>query len=362
MNDLESRIRDAFRGHEGDAPAFDLSHAHHVAGRTRRRQMLNAAGASIGAIAVVVAITAALGGLVRADRIPADQPPPAPARTVGIALPIEYPVGEELPDLGDAPGPLAAIWLAPRPIGGGLEAVGLVAETGTFGTLPIDVSNYHEVGHNNLAADFVALSADGRWLAYSSPSGELIVHDLVSGENYSPLSEFSTRAGYTWVDATHLVGHVAGGSDADAWVWEPGTAPKLVDYYAFAEGFDLWISGNGGAPQDCLSPTLLDRTGEYGEFIPGEGYTVEVPVLCDLLGVIGSEMLLGHWNSDRLPGDWNDPNDRNGTVVALDIHGADVAFEDPALRHVVATAGAPQGVSFATDLIGEALDADGGAS
>jgi hypothetical protein len=145
-------------------------------------------------------------------------------------------------------------------------------------------------------------------------------------------------------------------------VWEPGTAPKLVDYYAFAEGFDLWISGNGGAPQDCLSPTLLDRTGEYGEFIPGEGYTVEVPVLCDLLGVIGSEMLLGHWNSDRLPGDWNDPNDRNGTVVALDIHGADVAFEDPALRHVVATAGAPQGVSFATDLIGEALDADGGAS
>jgi hypothetical protein len=137
----------------------------------------------------------------------------------------------------------------------------------------------------------------------------------------------------------------------------------LVDYYAFAERFDLWVSdGKGGYPQECLSPTLLDRTGEYGDYTLGGGYIVEVPVLCDLLGVIGSEMLLGHWNSDRLPGDWNDPNDGNGTVVALDIHGADVAFEDPALRHVVATAGAPQRVTFATDLIGEALDADGGAS
>jgi hypothetical protein len=87
-----------------------------------------------------------------------------------------------------------------------------------------------------------------------------------------------------------------------------------------------------------------------------------VPVLCDVLGIIDSEMLLGHWNSDRLPGDWNEPNDGNGTVVALDIHGADVAFEDPALRHVVASAGAPLRVAFATDLIGEALDADGGAS
>ena len=65
-------------------------------------------------------------------------------------------------------------------------------------------------------------------------------------------------------------------------------------------------------------------------------------MLCDVLGFIGSEMLLGHWNSDRLPGGWDDPNDGNGTVVALDIRGADAAaFEDPALRRVVASAGAP---------------------
>jgi hypothetical protein len=45
-------------------------------------------------------------------------------------------------------------------------------------------------------------------------------------------------------------------------------------------------------------------------------------------------------------------------VVALDVRGV----EDPALRHVVATAGGPLRVTFATDLIGEALDAGGGAS
>ena len=60
-----------------------------------------------------------------------------------------------------------------------------------------------------------------------------------------------------------------------------------------------------------------------------------MPVLCDVLGITPSGILLGHWNSDRLPGDWNDPDDGNGTVVALDINGADAPFEDPALRRVV---------------------------
>jgi hypothetical protein len=62
------------------------------------------------------------------------------------------------------------------------------------------------------------------------------------------------------------------------------------------------------------------------------------------VGVIGSEIALTH--------------DGNGTVVALDVRGV----EDSALRHVVATAGGPLRVTFATDLIGEALDAAGGAS
>ena len=89
MNDLESRISDELRRREGDAPALDLSDARQIVGRTRRRQILNASVAGIGALAVVVALTAGLGGLVRADRIPADQPLPTPAGTVGIALPIE---------------------------------------------------------------------------------------------------------------------------------------------------------------------------------------------------------------------------------------------------------------------------------
>src|SRR5262245_36117502 len=62
-----------------------------------------------------------------------DTADPEPAETIGVALPIDYPAGEELPDLGDTPGPLAAIWLVPGVGGGAPEAVGLVAETGTFG-------------------------------------------------------------------------------------------------------------------------------------------------------------------------------------------------------------------------------------
>ena len=381
MNDIESRIRAEFHGREGEAPAFDLSDARDIAGRTRRRQILNAAGAGVGALAIVVALTTGLGGLLRADRVPADRPSPAPTGPVGIALPIEYPVGEELPDLGDAPGPLAAVWMVPRGAGTAPAAVGLVAETGMFGTLPIDVFHDNASRRTNTQGSApgdpeppdevrVALSADGRRLAYFSPAGELVVHDLVSGESVSPLSEseIETRIAARWVDATHLFGLVADGSDADGWVWEPGTAPKLVDTYAFAEGFDLWevpIGGSGPLPwpdeSECTPPILLDGTGDYGEYEPGWGYLLEVPVLCDVLGIIDSEILLGHWNSDRLPGDWNEPNDGNGTVVALDIHGADMAFEDPALRRVVASAGAPLRVAFAADLIGEAL-ADGGAS
>lgn len=89
MNDLETRIRAEFHGREGDAPAFDLADARHVAGRTRRRQVMNAAGAGIGALAVAVALTSGLGGLLRADRVPADRPPPAPTEIAGIALPID---------------------------------------------------------------------------------------------------------------------------------------------------------------------------------------------------------------------------------------------------------------------------------
>ena len=370
MNDLETRIRDTFRGHEGEAPAFDPTDARGVAGRTRRRQVLNVAAAGIGALAVVAALTSGVGGLLRADHVPAD---PRTPDAIGFALPIAYPVGEELPDLGDAPGPLAAVWMVPRGAGTAPEAVGLVAETGVFGTLPIDVFHDNASIRSNTRgwapgdsepSDQVriSLSADGRRLAYFSPTGELIVLDLVSGESVSPLSgsEIETRTGADWVDATHLFGYVAGGSDADGWVWEPGAAPKLVDHYAYAEGFDLWFSSGGGSgplpwPDEgsCTSPTLLDSTGDYGEHTPGWGYTLHVPELCDVLGIIDSRIMLGHWN---------DPDDGNGTVVALDAQGADSSFEDPSLRRVVASAGAPLRVAFAADLIGEALDEDADAS
>ena len=101
MNDIESRIRDTFRGHEGDAPAFDLADARQIAGRTRRRQILNAAGAGLGALAVVVALTAGLGDLVRADQDPTPLDTPSPSPSLELAtfssalheVTIGYPAG-----------------------------------------------------------------------------------------------------------------------------------------------------------------------------------------------------------------------------------------------------------------------------
>jgi hypothetical protein len=323
--------------------------------RGKRAHRLRSAG-----LAAALLVVGAVGTDIGVHLADGDRSGPAPAGTVGIALPIEYPAGDKLPDLGDTPGPLAAIWLDPR-AGSGAgapEAVGLVAESGTFGTLPIDLPDDDPEGPDYMT---VALSPDGRRMAYPSPTGELIVHDLVTGDNYSPAIE--TRAGFTWIDATHLFGHVAGGSDADGWVWEPGTAPTLVDFYTVTYGeTDLSVPVQGGGPGSCAPPTVQNV--QIRELNGGADWAgaFDVPVLCDVLGITSSEILLGHWNSGRSPGDWNDPNDGNTTVVALDIHGADPSFEDPSLRHVVVTAGAPERVTLASDLIGEALDATGGAS
>ena len=307
----------------GGAPAVELW------ARGKRTHRLRAAALAatllvVGAVGTGIGVRLADGGGDRSGLVP--------AKTVRVALPIEYPAGEELPDLGDAPGPLAAIWLAPRVGGGAPEAVGLVAGTETFGTLPIDVSKrYYD------APDaYFALSPDGRRIAYHTSTEELVVRDLVSGESYSPAFGFETRAGYTWSDPAHLVGHVADGSDVDGWVWEPGTAPKRVDLRTYPGS--PWLGPHAGRDPWFLTPT---------EERPGPCPSLQdtgTPVLCDVVGVIGSQIALTH--------------DGNGTVVALDTRGV----EDPARRHVVATAGAPQRVTFATDLIGEALDAAGGAS
>ena len=67
---------------------------------------------------------------------------------------------------------------------------------------------------------------------------------------------------------------------------------------------DRWVAVPGGGPSSCSPPILENWSGRF-----------EVPELCDVLGFLGSGILLGHWNSDRLPGDWNDPDDGNGNLV-----------------------------------------------
>ena len=321
--------------------------------RGKRTHRLRAA-ALAGTLLVVGAVGTGIG--VRLTDGDGNRTDTVPARIAGIALPIEYPVGKELPSLGDTPGPLAAIWLAPREpytlddddAGRAPEAVGLVAETGRFGTLPIDLS---PAMYEAPDAHF-ALSPDGRRIAYYTPtedpesagddrSYEMAVRDLVSGDEYVlAFDDFQSRGGATWVDATHLVGHVAGGSDVEGWVWdvlEPGTAPKRVDLRTYPGS--PWLGTNRGRDpwflvqepdRPCSSPTVH----ESGR-----------PMLCDVLDVIGPGIVLTHWDDE---------------VVALD--RADSPFQDSPRRRVVVTAGAPERVTFAPDLIAKALDADGRSS
>jgi hypothetical protein len=346
----------------GGAPAAELW------ARGKRAHRLRAAALAatllvIGAVGAGIGVHFADGDGKRSATVPAE--------TVGIALPIDYPVGEDLPSLGETPGPLAAAWLAPHDIDGAPVLVGLVAESGTFGTLPIELPDHPDDPQNPVPSPEVdfALSPDGRRIVYNLyPAAKLVVRDLVSGEQEVSAFPFGIRGVDGWVDATHLLGHVAAGSDGEGWVWEPGTAPRLVDFYAVPYGKSgLAIPVRGGGPWACssLAPVLQDvRTREQN----GGGWAgaFEVPVLCDVLGVSDSRTVLGHWKTRQ---------DGNGLVVGLDIARADpqlghtvparpgtAAFDDPALRRVVVTTGAPGRVSLATDLIGESLAADGGAS
>ena len=337
------RLRDRLAELAEEAPTGGVPAAELWA-RGKRAHRLRVAGLAA-AVLVVGAVGAGIG--VRVVDGDGDRSVPEPVGPVDISLPIEYPVGKALPDLGDAPGPLAGIWLTPHEGGGGPEAVGLVAETGRFGTLPIEVSNSY------LAHDaYFALSPDGSRIAYDTPADELVVRDLVTGDSSTlAFEDFQSRRAddgpYTWVDATHLVGHVAPeadpasihvGGEGDGWVWQPGTAPKLVDLMSYpgtpylgqhAGVFEhpWFLTNTDGDPQTCLS-------------LRNDG----MPVLCDLVGVIGPKIALTH--------------DGDGAVVALDIKGV----ENPALRDLVATPGGPLRVTFATDLIGQSLGVEGGAS
>jgi hypothetical protein len=336
MDTLHDRLADL----AGDAPTGGEPAAELWA-RGKRAHRFRVAGAAaallvVGAVGTGTGVRLADGDSNRSDLGPAD--------TLGITLPIDYPVGEELPDLGGAPGPLAAIWVVPGVGGGATEIVGLVAETGTFGTLPIEVSS--DYIENRGADAYVALSPDGRRIAYNTPGEELVVRDLASGDSSSPAFDFAIRSpGYGWVDDTHLVGHhlAGGGGEGDGWVWQPGTEPKMVDLMTYLgtpyTGPDAGVYEHPwfltlppkGDPRTCLS---------VRDYPDG----TQMPVLCDLVGVLGPEVALTH--------------DGDGAVVALDLAGVD----DPALRRMVETAGGPLRVTFATDLIEAALDADGGAS
>jgi hypothetical protein len=354
-------LREAVDTIANRAPSPDFDELKRRATRRGRRRIAMVAAAAAATVLGVSAIT--VSGQQGDGSAPAG---PGPTVNVGFALPIEYPVGEKLPDLGDTPGPLAAVWVARRE-GHAPEFVGLVAETGRFGTIPIEVPDW-----DNPAPEYwpnAELSPDGRRIAFHlSPAEGLVVRDLVSGEESFWDYELGVRSVTGWIDADHLFGMVTPGSSAEGWLWELGTAPERVYWYGMPYGDSgLSVPLNGGGPRSCSPPIVQDL--EFSE-TNGRDWagSFSVPVLCDIEGVTESGMVLGHWKDQR---------DGNGTVVALDVVAADpphgtaatgpanpgsAVFDGPALRHVVVTAGTRDQVTFAANLIEEALNAVGGAS
>ena len=130
MDTLHDRLAElADDAPTGGVPAAELW------ARGRRAHRVRVAGVAaallvVGVVGTGIGVRLADGGAAASD--------PEPVGTIDISLPIEYPGTKELPDLGDTPGPLAAIWVD-RVDAGAPEVVGLVAATGAFGTLPIDV-------------------------------------------------------------------------------------------------------------------------------------------------------------------------------------------------------------------------------
>ena len=91
MIDVERLVRDTLARHEAEAPTPDPLEAHPMAVRTRRRQMLNAVGASV--IALVIAFGAASGiSALRAEGPkPADDPTETPAPPYDLGAVVEGP-------------------------------------------------------------------------------------------------------------------------------------------------------------------------------------------------------------------------------------------------------------------------------
>ena len=126
-------------------------------------------------------------------------------------------------------------------------------------------------------------------------------------------------------------------------MWQPGTEPKLVNLMAYPG--TPYLGPNAGVYEHPWFLTLLPKGNPQTCLsVRDQGAGETMPVLCDVVGVIGPKIALTH--------------DGDEAVVALDARGV----EDPALRDMVATPGGPLRVTFATNLIEEALDAEGGAS
>jgi hypothetical protein len=93
MTDVELLVREALARHQAEVPMPDPLDARPVAVRARRRQVLNALGAGLLAIVIVLGAVSGVGAILRADdrtpALPKPSPPAASTRVGFLGLPPE---------------------------------------------------------------------------------------------------------------------------------------------------------------------------------------------------------------------------------------------------------------------------------
>ncbi len=173
MTDLKQPLEDLVEDVPRHVVADDLAATAWAAGRRRRRFRRTAVTGL--ALAVVALATPVVPTLV-------DQVPATPADTRSEAVADGYPqrVGRQwwIPDLPDAPGPVAAVMQrapAGDPDGESFEVA--VAEDGRQWRVPSEGYSKGYVG------DYTTLSSTGRYLGYFPEDGPpYVIHDLESGK------------------------------------------------------------------------------------------------------------------------------------------------------------------------------------
>ena len=334
MTDVEQVVCEALRRHEAEVPVPDPLEAHPVVRRARRRQVLNAVGASVIAVLIALGAAGGIGALLRADvQRPAIEPRPAPSTPFFLDLR----TGMRTP---------LAKTLVPQLVGFRVQVNYSASSDGSrllYGScLNLSCSSEDVMGigsvdgtgartlrvpeeHNGYLPRW---SPDGTRLVYqlrdggTDEVGNLFVQDLSSGRR-TELTDLELTRADSWFlaarfspDGRDVIFHLPPGE---------GAVPE--------SGWDVWsVPVTGG------EPTLLLRDAMFPEYFP-DGRSI---VFVEPSPGGGNLQIADADGSTRTLAEANSPD---GVVwPAISPDGTRIAYEDGGSIYVIDVAtGGPRG-------------------